>query len=120
MFGGGAGFLYVVALQYTSSETLSFAHSIELVIAVIVGGAGSIVGSILGGLFYVLVPQITNSINPAATTIVEGVVILLVLFLLPGGLASLPRVLARLARRRRGGHNVGSSTAEPALEETKK
>ncbi|HEY8587914.1 MAG TPA: branched-chain amino acid ABC transporter permease [Naasia sp.] len=120
MYGGAAGFLYIVALQYTSSETLSFGHSIELVIATIVGGAGSIVGSILGGAIYVLIPQITNAIYPEATTVVQGVVILLVLFLLPGGLASLPRVLARLARRRRGGHNVDSSSStESATGNTK-
>lgn len=106
MFGGAAGFLYIVALQYTSSETLSFGHSIELVIATIVGGAGSIVGSILGGVIYVLLPQLTNAVYPEATTVVQGVVILLVLFLLPGGLASLPRVLRRITSRRRGGTNV--------------
>ncbi|MCU1437603.1 MAG: branched-chain amino acid transporter permease [Naasia sp.] len=119
MYGGAAGFLYIVALQYTSSETLSFGHSIELVIATIVGGAGSIVGSILGGAVYVLVPQITNAISPESTTVVQGIVILLVLFLLPGGLASLPRVLARRFRRARGGHNVDSSNStEPAIENT--
>jgi branched-chain amino acid transport system permease protein len=116
MFGGAAGFLYVVALQYTSSETLSFGHSIELVIASIVGGAGSIVGAILGGIIYVLVPQITNTISPGSTTVVQGIVILLVLFLLPGGLASLPRAILRRVRRGRGGPNVGSSTAEATTE----
>lgn len=115
MFGGAAGFLYIVALQYTSSETLSFGHSIELVIATIVGGGGSIVGAILGGAFYVLVPQLTNVIYPGSTTVVQGVVILVVLFLLPGGLASLPRALARRMRARRGGHHVGASTV-PAQE----
>jgi len=107
VFGGIAGFLYIVALQYTSSETLSFGHSIELVIATIVGGAGSIVGSILGGAFYVLIPQITNALQLSDYTLVaQGVIILLVLFLLPGGLASLPRTIRRLARRRRGAHSV--------------
>jgi ABC-type branched-chain amino acid transport system, permease component len=118
VFGGGAGFLYVVALQYTSSETLSFGHSIELVIATIVGGAGSIVGSILGGVFYVLVPQITNVFYPEATTVVQGIVILLVLFLLPGGLASLPRAVARRVRGRRGGHHVGASAPGSATGNT--
>ena len=111
IFGGAAGFLYIVALQYTSSETLSFGHSIELVIATIVGGAGSIIGSILGGVIYVLLPQLTNAVYPEATTAVQGVVILLVLFLLPGGLASLPRVIRRRTSRRREGTTADADLA---------
>ncbi|HWL59454.1 MAG TPA: branched-chain amino acid ABC transporter permease [Microbacteriaceae bacterium] len=111
VFGGAAGFLYIVALQYTSSEALSFGHSIELVIATIVGGAGSIAGSFLGGVVYVLLPQLTNAVYPEATTAVQGVVILLVLFLLPGGLASLPRVIRRRTSRRRGGPTAGADLA---------
>ncbi len=97
--GGVAGFLYIVAIQFVSPDAMSFGHSIELVIATIVGGSGSIVGSILGGAFYVLIPQLTNAVYPESTTVVQGVIILLVLFLLPGGLASLPRRFGRLFRR---------------------
>jgi branched-chain amino acid transport system permease protein len=99
MFGGVSGFLYLAAIGYTSPETMGFEHSIELVAATIVGGSGSIVGSILGGIYYVLVPTITNSIASSTTEIVQGIVVLAILIVLPGGLASLPRVLRRLARR---------------------
>jgi branched-chain amino acid transport system permease protein len=102
LFGGASGFLYIAAVQYTSPETLSFGHSIGLVIAMVVGGAGSIIGSLIGGAYYVLVPQITNAIDPNITAISQGVILLVVLFLLPGGLVSLPRVIRRLTRRRNG------------------
>jgi len=101
LFGGASGFLYMVAVQYTSPETLSFSHSISLVAAMVIGGAGSIVGSLLGGVYYVLVPQATNAIDPNLTTISQGVILLVILFVLPGGLVSLPRVIRRLARRAR-------------------
>ncbi len=113
VYGGAAGFLYIVAIQFVSPDIMGFGHSIELVIATIVGGSGSIVGSLLGGAFYVLVPQLTNAVAPGTTTIVQGIVILLVLFVLPGGLASLPRVIRR-ASRRRGGQHVGSGDPGPA------
>ncbi len=100
IFGGASGFLYLVAVQYTSPETLSFPHSIGLVIAMVIGGAGSIAGSLIGGAYYVLVPQLTNAIDPSFTAISQGVILLAVLFLLPGGLVSLPRVIRRLTRRR--------------------
>jgi len=99
MFGGVSGFLYLAAIGYTSPETMSFQHSIDLVAATIVGGSGSIVGSILGGIYYVLVPTVTNSIASSTTEIVQGIVVLAILIVLPGGLASLPRVLRRATRR---------------------
>jgi branched-chain amino acid transport system permease protein len=101
LIGGVSGFLYMLVIQYTSPETMNFGHSIQLVAAMVIGGSASIVGSILGGVFYVLVPQLTNAVDPSLTALLQGAVLLVVLFLLPGGLVSLPRVLAR-GRRRSG------------------
>jgi branched-chain amino acid transport system permease protein len=100
IFGGASGFLYLAAVQYTSPETLSFGHSISLVAAMVIGGAGSIIGALIGGAYYVFVPQLTNAIDPNLTTISQGAILLVVLFLLPQGLVSLPRVIRRLSRRR--------------------
>ncbi|WP_345801789.1 branched-chain amino acid ABC transporter permease [Microbacterium sp. AZCO] len=114
LLGGVSGFLYMVVIQYTSPETLNFGHSITLVASMVIGGAGSIVGSLLGGAYYVLVPQLTNEIDPSLTTVLQGAILLLVLFILPGGLVSLPRVLRRRRRRRRDdGARVAAST--PAM-----
>jgi branched-chain amino acid transport system permease protein len=99
LIGGVSGFLYMVVIQYTSPETLSFPHSIELVAAMVIGGSASIVGSILGGAFYVLAPQLTNVVDPSLTALLQGAILLIVLFLLPGGLVSLPRALTRGRRR---------------------
>ena len=114
IYGGVAGFLYIVAIQFVSPDVMGFGHSIELVIASVVGGAGSIVGALFGGIFYVLVPQLTNAWGLSNyTVLVQGVVILLVLFVLPGGLASLARVI-RTARRGRKGSHAGPGDAGPA------
>jgi branched-chain amino acid transport system permease protein len=67
----------------------------------VIGGSGSIVGSLLGGGYYVLVPQLTNHIDANMTELLQGALLLLTLFLLPGGLVSLPRVVARKLRRTR-------------------
>jgi branched-chain amino acid transport system permease protein len=99
IFGGASGFLYLAAVQYTSPETLSFGHSISLLAAMVIGGAGSIAGSLLGGAYYVFVPQLTNAVDPNLTTVSQGAILLAVLFLLPGGLVSLPRAVRRLTRR---------------------
>jgi len=101
LIGGVSGFLYMVVVQYTSPETMSFGHSIQLLAAMVIGGAGSIIGSLLGGAYYVLAPQLTNLVDPNLTAVLQGALLLLVLFLLPGGLASLP---ARLRKMRRKPH----------------
>src|SRR3954471_11893055 len=90
LIGGVSGFLYMLVIQYTSPETMTFGHSISLLAAMVIGGAGSIVGSILGGAYYVLAPQLTNAVDANLTAVLQGALLLLVLFLLPGGLASLP------------------------------
>ncbi|HET6673421.1 MAG TPA: branched-chain amino acid ABC transporter permease [Agromyces sp.] len=109
ILGGASGFLYLAAVQYTSPETLSFGHSIALLAAMVIGGAGSIAGSLIGGIYYVFVPQVTNAIDPTLTAISQGVILLAVLFLLPGGLVSLPRVIRRLTRRRTSRPTQGGS-----------
>ena len=99
LIGGVSGFLYMVVIQYTSPETMNFGHSIELLAAMVIGGAGSIVGSLIGGAWYVLVPQVTNIIDPNFTTVMQGAILLVVLFFLPNGFVSLPGLFRRLRRR---------------------
>lgn len=118
IFGGASGFLYMVAVQYTSPETMSFAHSISLVAAMVVGGAASIAGSLIGGVYYVLVPQVTNAIDPTVTAISQGIILVAVLFILPGGLVSLPRVIRRLMRRRDTAVATSPQTTSPTPKET--
>lgn len=98
LFGGVAGFLYLGIVQYTSPETLNFHHSINMVAAMVIGGSASIFGSILGAIYYMLVPVLANEVDPQATALVSGLVLLAVLFLLPGGLVSLPRRLTQVVR----------------------
>ncbi|SFS12692.1 branched-chain amino acid transport system permease protein [Microbacterium sp. cf046] len=102
LIGGVSGFLYMVVVQYTSPETMSFGHSITLLAAMVIGGAGSIIGSLLGGAYYVLAPQITNAIDPSLTAVLQGIILLAILFVLPGGLVSLPRLFRRRKREDRG------------------
>lgn len=109
MIGGVSGFLYMVVVQYTSPETLAFHHSISLLASMVIGGAGSIVGSVIGGAYYVLVPNVTNEIDATLTSLLQGVILLVVLFVLPGGIASLPRTVRRL-RRKRGRESDSAAT----------
>jgi branched-chain amino acid transport system permease protein len=118
LIGGVSGFLYMVVIQYTSPETLHFGHSIELLASMVIGGAGSILGSLLGGVWYVLLPQVTNLIDPNITAMLQGAILLVVLFILPGGLVSLPSLWRRRGRDagsgRPGGPVGGAMKADAA------
>jgi branched-chain amino acid transport system permease protein len=78
----------------------------------VIGGSASIVGSVLGGAYYVLVPQVTNLVDPNLTSLLQGALLLAVLFVLPGGLVSLPRALLRGRRGSRAepGHAAPPTT----------
>jgi len=117
LVGGVSGFLYMAVVQFTSPETMSFSHSVALLASMVVGGSASIVGSLLGGAYYVLVPKWTNSIDPNMTELLQGAFLLLALFVLPGGLVSLPRWVARQLRRLRpprGAERRQTPSAPPA------
>ena len=114
LIGGVSGFLYMLVIQYTSPETMSFGHSIELLAAMVIGGAASIWGSLLGGAFYVLVPQFTNQVDASLTALLQGAILLIVLFVLPGGLASIPRALTRGRRRSGAGRGPRAPQTSPS------
>ena len=114
LIGGVSGFLYMVVVQYTSPETMSFGHSISLLAAMVIGGAGSILGSLLGGAYYVLAPVVTNNIDSSLTAVLQGVILLVILFVLPGGLVSLPRLWRRRKGEDRGMPAGGAGSAQAA------
>ena len=128
LYGGVAGFMYLGIVQYTSPETLSFHTSINLVAAMVIGGAGSILGTIFAAIYFVLVPRLANEIDPSLTALVSGAVLLIVLFLVPGGIVSVPRRIGqviRVVRRRVAGTppsppNQQVASATSGLESTEK
>jgi branched-chain amino acid transport system permease protein len=109
LLGGIAGFLYLVTVQYTSPETLSFGTSINLVAAMVIGGSASILGTLLGAVYFVLVPVLAGQVAAAQAALVSGAVLLIVLFVLPGGLVSLPRAIRAMRHRRTRGDGTSPS-----------
>jgi branched-chain amino acid transport system permease protein len=60
-YGGIAGGLYSYYTGYLHPENFTLLLSIEYIAMIIIGGMGSILGSILGGIFLTLVPDIIKS-----------------------------------------------------------
>lgn len=98
-----SGALSGMLVGFTSVDTYTALLSIYFLLAVVLGGTGSIFGSLLGAIFITVVPQHTGKSLPV--DLVFGVVLLAVLLAAPAGLVglfeSVPLRMRRLASRRR-------------------
>jgi len=95
-FAGLSGSLYAHYFNFTSPELFTIWQSIYCLIFVLVGGVGSVLGPLLGTFFLTLAPEFLR-VARAYEPVVYAVILILIMFLLPGGLISLP---ARLQRKR--------------------
>jgi branched-chain amino acid transport system permease protein len=101
---GVAGSLFVIASNgFAQPQEFSLILSLELLIGAAVAGLGSLWGILAGAAFVGLLPKISTSVpvvgNDHGRDVVYGVLVILVMLVLPGGVAGL---LAGLGSRVRG------------------
>lgn len=85
MFAGWAGALYAHNLMFISPALFNLAKSAELTITVVIGGLGSLTGSILGSLVVTILPEIFRSLANYRIFF-YGVAVVLIIILRPSGL----------------------------------
>jgi branched-chain amino acid transport system permease protein len=104
MMTGVAGSLSAIAVEFVSPDSFQVLLSIFLFVGLVVGGVGSLLGPIFGAIFVQFVPNIADEISKAAPGAVYGVALILVLWLMPAGIAgALRQGLLALSGRVRGG-----------------
>lgn len=91
-FAGLAGCLYVYYNRFVSPDYLHVARSAEVLLMVILGGAGTLIGPALGAALIVLLQNIVSGYTER-WLIVLGVVYVLVALLAPRGLVGFVRDL---------------------------
>ena len=96
-----------------SPESLNLLIGLNLLIAMVVGGMRSLIESLLGGAFYVFLPEVANSVGATQSGVINIVTGASVLIIVPctrrGGQHSLPCIgLAAWRPKRRSvmGHRV--------------
>jgi urea transport system permease protein len=94
---GLAGAMFVPAVGIINPALIGIVPSIEFVIGVAVGGRATLLGPVLGAVAVVWAKTTLSEEFPAAWTYLQGLLFVLVVAFLPGGLAS----VVRLVRRRR-------------------
>lgn len=109
-FAGAAGALFTLNFGFIAPDTFGLHLALTFVIAMVIGGARSLVGAVLGAAFIVIVPEYASEVDENFSGVIYAVALIACIYLLPGGLASLPRTLRRLTNRRR--HQKGTATAD--------
>jgi len=108
-YTGVAGALSASAIAFVAPDSFNFFLSIKFLIGLVVGGVGSMAGSVVGGIFYVLVD---NSAQALSTFIkndlglqfdlsaytVFGVILIVLMYLMPMGIVGGVYYLVRSMR----------------------
>ena len=86
-FGAIGGIMYVYYHQFISPHSLSLANSAEMLLMVIAGGAGTLLGPVIGAALVMLLKNVASQYVDHWVTLLGLVFIFIVMFI-PGGIVS--------------------------------
>jgi len=95
-----AGSLYAHYLTFISPGTFSFFYSIQVVTMVLIGGIGSLWGSVLGAILLTILPEILHAAKEY-NVLIYGIILMVVLIFFPQGL--FPGIARVFQRRKMNG-----------------
>lgn len=88
-FTGVGGALSAIAVQFVSPDSFTLFLSISLLVGIVVGGVGTLWGAFFGAIFIMFVPNLAEQVSKAAPWAVYGVVLIAIMFAMPGGVMGL-------------------------------
>ncbi|MGE0258825.1 MAG: branched-chain amino acid ABC transporter permease [Alphaproteobacteria bacterium] len=91
LYTGVAGALGAIAVQFVAPDSFTFLLSIQLLVGLVIGGVGSIPGSLVGGVFVMFVPNIAEAVSTGLAGAIYGAIMLLIVFAMPAGAAGFVR-----------------------------
>lgn len=103
-FAGLAGGLFAPLSGFVTPSSFSFIQSILFVLVVMIGGAGTVLGPLLGAVLVGLLPEVLSSLEEYRLLFFGGL-LLVVLWVAPQGMAGW------FARRRAGSDTVDTAAA---------
>jgi branched-chain amino acid transport system permease protein len=101
LYTGVAGALGAIAVQFVAPDSFTVELAIAMFVGLVVGGVGSIPGTLLAGLFVQFVPSIAEQVSRGLAQAVYGIILIVVIFVMPSGAAGFVRMIVqRIARTR--------------------
>ena len=130
-YTGIAGALSASAIAFVAPDSFNFFLSIKFLIGLVVGGVGSLAGSVVGGIFYVLVDNSAQALSTfvkndlglpfdLSAYTVFGILLIVLMYLMPMGIVGgvyicRAQPAPAAARRHRPGRGAASKPrGEPA------
>ncbi len=102
LYTGVAGALGAIAVGFVAPDSFTFNFAVAMFVGLVVGGVGSIPGTLFAGLFVLFVPNIAEQVSKGLAQAVYGVILILVIYVMPSGAAGFVRlVVGRIARATR-------------------
>lgn len=106
---GVAGGLFAHYLMYIHTNSFTFLKSIEIIIMIVIGGLGSISGSVLGGVLYIGLAEVLRQFERYRMVVFSLLLVLIMIFR-PQGIMGRREFFRR--KRRRPASPAGESRLE--------
>jgi branched-chain amino acid transport system permease protein len=120
-YAGVAGALLVIEVSFVNPDTFPVSLSILLLASCVIGGLGALSGTLFGALVLEFLPVYSESpplidaeFSTQAPSVVFGALLIVIVFLLPGGFAGLLRQLSRAVARAAGRMTAKRTAPAPA------
>ena len=94
LYTGVAGALGAIVIQFVGPDSFPFLLSVSFLVGLVIGGVGSIPGSLVGGIFVLFVPNLAERVSTGLSGAIYGVILLIVIFVMPSGAAGFARMAA--------------------------
>ena len=105
---GAAGSLYAHYIRIIDPDVFLFIYTVTMVIMVITGGKGTLIGPIIGGIIFGILPVGLREVaGPEIQWIVYGIAMVLIVMFLPQGIV--PAVLRLWERKFGSGDDVSTT-----------
>jgi branched-chain amino acid transport system permease protein len=98
MIAGVAGALLAQTTETVSLEVLGFQRSADVLVMLILGGAGRLYGGLLGAIVYMVARDQFSGLNPQYWYFWIGLLLIAVVLVLPNGLLGGLSLLAQRAK----------------------
>ncbi|SDD03861.1 urea ABC transporter permease subunit UrtC [Glycomyces harbinensis] len=98
LFASVAGAIFVPVVGIISPASIGIVPSIMFILGVAIGGRASLVGPVVGALAVAWAQTALSEQFPSAWTYAQGLLFILVIALLPGGIASVAALTKRFQR----------------------